>query len=82
MAPSSNSSGKPLRSGPKPRYGPRSPLCVHWPADHRQRYEAEARARGLPLGEYLIRVVARAHGLPAPDLPVPDDGSDQLAMGA
>ena len=67
------------RYGPKPRYGPRSPVKVYWPADHRERYEREAAARGLSLNEYLIRTMAHVHGLiDAKAL----EGDEQLPLGA
>lgn len=55
--------------GPTPRWGPRNPCKVHWPAEHRALYEERATALGLSLNEYLIRLVAKAHGFPVPDHP-------------
>lgn len=52
-------------------------MTVHWPREHRARYEAEARKLRMPLGHYLILKMAELHGLPPPD-----QEEDQLQLGA
>jgi hypothetical protein len=37
------------------------------PRDHHQQYAALAEEAGLPLGDYIAQVLARAHDLPDPD---------------
>ncbi len=66
------------RYGRVPKYGPRNPCKVHWPADHRELYERDAVKLGLTLGEYLIRLVARVHGLPVPE----EEEGSQLSLTA
>jgi len=66
------------RYGPRPRWGPRHPCKIHWPADHREHYEELARKSGLSLNEYVIRRLAEAHGLDGPR--TGDD--EQLPLGA
>lgn len=69
-----------LRYGPIPRWGPepRTPCKIHWPREHRERYETEASEAGLSLNEYVIRVMARVHGLPGPR----EEHDTQIALGA
>lgn len=58
------------RSGPPPKWGePTSALTVRWPSSHREIYEERARELGISLSEYVIRVVAEAHGLAVRDVP-------------
>lgn len=60
------SSARPTRSakpGPRPRWGERSYVSVGWPKEHRRRYEREASKHGLSLNEYVIREMAKLHGL-------------------
>ena len=64
-------------AGPKARWGPRTQQTMYWPVEHRALYEREAAARGLSLSEYLIRTLAKVHGLP-----VPDDEEPQLPLTA
>lgn len=54
--------GKP---GPKPK-GKRTPFVGRYPDDHLAVYKALAAAEGIPLGDYLARVMAAAHGLDEP----------------
>ena len=63
--------------GPKPPWGERAPVKVHWPAAHREVYDRAAREAGLSLNEYVIRAMARLHGIA-----VPDDPEPQLRMSA
>lgn len=76
----SHRSGAPARYGPTPRWGgePRDPCKIHWPQSHRARYEAEAKALGLSLNEYVIRRMQEQHGLPGPVT----EEDRQLAIGA
>ena len=54
--------GKP---GPKPK-GKRTQFVGRYPDDHLAVYKARAMAEGIPLGDYLARVMAQAHGLDEP----------------
>lgn len=58
----SRMAGKP---GPKPK-GKRTPFIGRYPDDHLAVYKARAAAEGIPLGDYLARVMAEAHGLDEP----------------
>ncbi len=80
------SSARPTRSvkpGPTPRWGERSYVSVGWPKEHRSHYEREASKYGLSLNEYVIREMAKLHGLTVP--PMTDDTTaeqEQLPLGA
>jgi hypothetical protein len=49
-----------------PGKGPRRAITVRVPIPHKDRYDAEAAALGLDLGDYAALVMARAHELPDP----------------
>lgn len=71
------------RGGPVPRWGDREQVSVKWPVAHRRLYEQRAAERGICFGEYVLRSMARAHGLPLPDDVGPDDAfGGQLQLGA
>ena len=53
------------RPGPKPK-GKRTAITSRYPDDHLALYKARAVAEGMPLGDYLARVLAEAHGLDEP----------------
>jgi len=52
--------------GPKPK-GDRSPMHVRVPRTHREIYEQGAAKAGMPLGDYIALMLARAHQLDDPD---------------
>jgi predicted HicB family RNase H-like nuclease len=54
------------KPGPKPKKGDRSQITLRVPAKHREIYALAAVANGLPLNDYLVAVLARAHHLPVP----------------
>ncbi|OLL69919.1 hypothetical protein Ae168Ps1_6339c [Pseudonocardia sp. Ae168_Ps1] len=54
-----------------------------WPEQHRHLYEDEAKKHGLSLNEYVIREMAKLHGLTVPS--TTDDTTadqEQLPLGA
>jgi len=53
------------KRGPKPK-GKRTAITSRYPDDHLALYKARAVAEGIPLGDYLARVLAAAHGLDEP----------------
>jgi hypothetical protein len=62
------------KPGPKPK-GERSQITLRVPAEHRVIYALTAAAKGLPLNDYLVSVLARAHDLPVPvEAPAVDPG--------
>lgn len=69
----------PRKAGAKPKWGePTSALAVRWPQSHRELYEQRAVEQGLSFSEYIVRVLAEAHGV---DLPARED-SNQLELSA
>ncbi len=50
----------------RPAKGDRAPATGRFPKNHLDLYKAQAAAAGLPLGDYLALVMARAHGLDEP----------------
>lgn len=72
-------SSKVSKAGRKPMWGPRSPMTVHWPEEHRAQYERAAAEAGVSLNEYVIRRFAVLHGLIQPSEEVE---SAQLKLGA
>jgi hypothetical protein len=77
------------RPGPVPK-GARKQFTVRALEDHVPVYEAAAAEAGIPLGDYIAGVLARAHGLPEPTYihrPSRSDrrprrGQEELPIGA
>lgn len=68
-------------AGAKPKWGePTSALAVRWPCSHREFYEQRAKEQGLSFSEYIVRVLAEAHGLKLPASGKESDG--QLPLTA
>ncbi|GJF01335.1 hypothetical protein PSD17_02990 [Pseudonocardia sp. D17] len=67
------------RPGPKPRWGERQQVSVKWPIPHREVYEREAAKLGISFNEYVVRQMARQHGLLDDEN---DGGQEQLPLGA
>lgn len=65
-----------------PSKGPRKASTVRAPDEHHDRYLAEAQRLGLPVGDYLVWVLAQAHDLPAPDYIERKLHRGQLPLGA
>lgn len=57
--------GKPLR-GPKPK-GKRKQFTVSFPVEDFALYEAKARERGIPIGDYIAATCAVAHDRDEPE---------------
>ncbi|MEV6774411.1 hypothetical protein AB0N05_37820 [Nocardia sp. NPDC051030] len=62
---------------PRPNLGDRHPVAVRPPRDQWEIYRDRADELGLDLGNYMVLVMACAHGKP-----VPDYIADKLADGA
>jgi hypothetical protein len=62
-----------MADAPARRRGGRKPVAarrsqtVRIPVDHYAAYEEAAREEGLPMGDYLVRELARVHGYAVPD---------------
>jgi hypothetical protein len=65
-----------------PSKGPRKPSMVRAPDQHHARYLQESQRLGLPLGDYLVLVLAQAHGLQVPDYIERKLDKGQLPLGA
>jgi hypothetical protein len=69
-------SGKP---GPDPK-GVREQFTVRVPSDQMAVYRSEARQRGMPMGDYLVLALAKAHELPEPAYLFRDRGAPTLPL--
>ncbi|WP_214369776.1 hypothetical protein [Pseudonocardia sp. H11422] len=67
------------KPGPTPRWGERQQVSVKLPVPHRAVYEQEAARLGISLNEYLVRFLAREHGLLRSDQV---EEQEQLPLGA
>lgn len=67
------------RPGPRAK-GDRSPLHVRVPKVHRAVYEKAALAAGMPLGDYVAIMLARAHELDEPDYVHRNQDPNQVAL--
>ncbi|WP_339121048.1 hypothetical protein [Pseudonocardia sp. D17] len=52
---------------------------MKWPIPHREVYEREAAKLGISFNEYVVRQMARQHGLLDDEN---DGGQEQLPLGA
>lgn len=66
--------------GPRPK-GDREPFTGRYPREHLAIYKARAAAAGLPLGDYLARVLASAHGLDEPEYITRNPNQPELLTG-
>lgn len=72
---------KKSRAGRPEKWGePTSPYAVRWPASHLRLYEQLAAQQGIGVGEYLIRMLAEAHGLEVQ--PRQDEHQQELLLSA
>ena len=53
-------------TGGRRSLGPRKAQTVRMPLPHFDVYDAEAADEGLEIGDYLVKTLAEAHGLPVP----------------
>lgn len=57
---------KPRGRGPRPK-GKRKQFTVSFPIEHFALYEAKARERGIPIGDYIVSTCAVAHDRDEPE---------------
>lgn len=54
------------KPGRKPR-GPRKQFPIRVPSEQFMLYKRQAEAEGIPIGDYIVAALARAHQLPEPE---------------
>lgn len=62
--------------------GVRVAYSVRFPEDQYARYTAEAHAKGLALGDYVVLRLSELHNLDIPDYVERELGANQLKLGA
>ncbi len=60
-----NRRGRPPTGGRR-SLGPRKAQTVRMPVSHFDVFDAAAEDEGLEIGDYLVKTLAEAHGLPVP----------------
>lgn len=63
----SNSSPKPVNVGRPARWGKRHARSIRFPEELHARIKQRADESGLPVGEYIVLMLAPMHGIELPD---------------